>query len=169
MFRASSCPSSGAYQLQQPPLVYRWNVVVAVLLVVVGPDRPRPTTLLSPSSDGKPEAATVVDKLLMMGMRMSKTCWAVFKWQAINLRDWCTWLVDLFEYMMMYRITNPEFKSLNKNYFKQKVQGYSGSYFWVKTLYRCNLHFGLSETLNVPFFKDLGHSDVPFQNSDGPN
>jgi len=36
MFRASSCPSSGAYQLQQQPLVYRWNVVVAVLLVVVG-------------------------------------------------------------------------------------------------------------------------------------
>ena len=36
MFRASSCPSSGAYKLQQPPLVYRWNVVVAVSLVVVG-------------------------------------------------------------------------------------------------------------------------------------
>jgi hypothetical protein len=35
MFRASSCPSSGAYQLhQQQPLVYRRNVVVAVLLVV---------------------------------------------------------------------------------------------------------------------------------------
>ena len=33
MFRASFCPSSGAYQLQQQPLVYRWNVVVAVLLV----------------------------------------------------------------------------------------------------------------------------------------
>ena len=34
MFRASLCPSSGAYQLQQQPLVYRWNVVVAVLSVV---------------------------------------------------------------------------------------------------------------------------------------
>jgi hypothetical protein len=32
-----------------------------------------------------------------MGMRMPETCWAVFKWQAINLRDWCIWLVDLFE------------------------------------------------------------------------
>ena len=33
------------------------------MLVVVGPvqpARPRPTTLLSPSSDGKPEAATAV-------------------------------------------------------------------------------------------------------------
>jgi hypothetical protein len=41
MFRASSCPSSGAYQLQQQqqPVVYRRNVVVAVLLVLVGPFR----------------------------------------------------------------------------------------------------------------------------------
>jgi hypothetical protein len=37
MFRASLCPSSGAYKLHQQPLVYRRNVVVAVLLVVVGP------------------------------------------------------------------------------------------------------------------------------------
>jgi hypothetical protein len=37
MFRASLCPSSGAYQLQQQPLAYRRNVVVAVLLVVVRP------------------------------------------------------------------------------------------------------------------------------------
>jgi hypothetical protein len=37
MFRASSCP--GAHQLQQHPLVYRRNVVVAVLLVVVRPVR----------------------------------------------------------------------------------------------------------------------------------
>jgi len=34
--------------------------VIAVLLVVVGPARPRPTALLSPSSDWKPEAATAV-------------------------------------------------------------------------------------------------------------
>jgi hypothetical protein len=40
MFRAFSCPSSGAYQLQQQPLVYRRNVVVAVLLFVVGPAGP---------------------------------------------------------------------------------------------------------------------------------
>ena len=37
MFRASSRPSSAAYQLQLPPLIYCWNVVVAVLLGVVGP------------------------------------------------------------------------------------------------------------------------------------
>jgi len=49
MFRASSCPSSGAYQLQQQPL-------------------------LPPRSYGKPEAAAAVDRLLMMGKRMPKTC-----------------------------------------------------------------------------------------------
>jgi len=74
MFWASSCPSSGAYQLQQQPLVYRWNVVVAMLLVVVDPVGPTTTTLLSPRSNGKPEAAAAaVDKLPMMGMRMHET------------------------------------------------------------------------------------------------
>ena len=37
MFRASLYTSSGAHQLQQQPLVYCRNVVIAVLLVVFGP------------------------------------------------------------------------------------------------------------------------------------
>jgi hypothetical protein len=77
MFRASACPSSGAYQLQQQPLVYRRNVVVAVLLVVAGParpDRPRPTALLPPRSYGKSEASAAVDRLLIMGKGMPETC-----------------------------------------------------------------------------------------------
>jgi hypothetical protein len=46
-----------------------------------------PTALLPPRSYGKPEAAAAaVDRLLMMGKRMSETCWAVFKRQAINLQ-----------------------------------------------------------------------------------
>jgi hypothetical protein len=32
----------------------------------------------------------------------------VFKRQAINLRDWYIWLVDLFEYVMMHGLTNPK-------------------------------------------------------------
>jgi hypothetical protein len=64
-----------------------------------GPDRPRPTALLSLRSNVKPEAVTAVDKLLMMDIRMPETCWAVFKRQAINMRDWCIWLVDLFDYL----------------------------------------------------------------------
>jgi hypothetical protein len=35
-------------------------------------DRTRPTTLLPTRSNGKPEAATAVATLLMMGMRMSE-------------------------------------------------------------------------------------------------
>ena len=101
MFRTSSCPSSGAYQLQEPPLVYRWNVVVAA--------RPRPTTLLPLRSTGKPEAAPAVDKLLMMGMKMPETCWTVFKRQAIKVRDRCIWLVDLFEYsVFMFLDSRPK-------------------------------------------------------------
>jgi len=35
---------------------------------------------------GKPEAAAAaVDRLLMMGIRMPETCWAVSKRQTINL------------------------------------------------------------------------------------
>jgi hypothetical protein len=43
MFRASLCLSSGAYQLQHQTLDYCRNVVVAVLLVVVGPVGPTTT------------------------------------------------------------------------------------------------------------------------------
>jgi hypothetical protein len=47
-------------------------VVVAVLLVVVGPA-------------GLTTTNSTVDRLLMMGIRMAETCSAVFKRQAINL------------------------------------------------------------------------------------
>jgi hypothetical protein len=36
--------------------------------------RPRPTAMLPPRSDGKPEAATAVVELLMTGMRTPETC-----------------------------------------------------------------------------------------------
>jgi len=70
--------------------------------------RPRPTALLPPRSYGKPEAATAVDRLLMMGMRMLETCWAVFKRQVINLRSFCIWLVDSVESMMMHGLAIPK-------------------------------------------------------------
>ena len=72
MFQASLCPSSEAYQLQQQPRVYLRNVVVALLLVVFGPDHDQqhcyhhvPTV--------KSEAAIAVVELLMMGVRMPET------------------------------------------------------------------------------------------------
>jgi len=43
----------------------------------------------------------------MMGMRMPETCWAVFKRHTINLRDWCIWLVDLFEYNTESTLAGP--------------------------------------------------------------
>jgi hypothetical protein len=30
--------------------------------------------------------------------------------RAINLRDWCIWLVDFFKCMLMHGLTNPKFK-----------------------------------------------------------
>ena len=45
----------------------------------------------------KPEAATAVVELLMMGVRTPETCCAVHKRQVINLRNCCICLVDLFE------------------------------------------------------------------------
>ena len=37
-----------------------------------------------------------------MGMRMSETCWAVSKWQVINLRSCCILLVDSVEKMSSF-------------------------------------------------------------------
>ena len=51
---------------------YRWSVVVAVLLVVVGPAVP--TTTNSTAITLKPEAATAVVELPMMGVRTPETC-----------------------------------------------------------------------------------------------
>jgi hypothetical protein len=48
------------------------NVVVAVLLVVVGPIVTATTTFLW--TIGKPEAAAAVDRLLLIGKRMPETC-----------------------------------------------------------------------------------------------
>ena len=52
MFRPSSRPSSGAYNYINSLWFYRRSVVVAALLVVVWPARPRLTTLLPPRSNG---------------------------------------------------------------------------------------------------------------------
>jgi hypothetical protein len=98
MFQASLCPSSGAYQLQQQPLVYSRNVVVALLDAQIPLNMFRASlcpssgayqlqqqplfysrnvvvALLPPRSCCKPDAAAVaVDRLQMMGIRMPETC-----------------------------------------------------------------------------------------------
>jgi hypothetical protein len=63
MFRASSCPSSGATTtaVATSGLSSEFGDSSAVGRGRAGrPARPRPTALLSPSSDDKPEAATAV-------------------------------------------------------------------------------------------------------------
>ena len=52
----------------------RLNTAQHVSGILSGPDRPRPTALLPPRSYGKPESATAVDRLLMMGIKMPETC-----------------------------------------------------------------------------------------------
>jgi hypothetical protein len=112
MFRAFFRPSSGAQWLQWQPLVLPLYRGDSRPVFVVGPAGPTTNTaLLSPNSDGKPEAATAIIELLMMGMRMPETCWAVFKRQVLNLRTWCIWLVDSFESMMIHGHANPKFAS----------------------------------------------------------
>jgi hypothetical protein len=50
-------------------------MVVAMLLVVVGPTGPTTTNNTAITTfQRKPEAATAVYKLLMMGMRMPESC-----------------------------------------------------------------------------------------------
>jgi hypothetical protein len=61
----------------------------------------------------KPEAATAVVELLMMGVRTPETCRAVNKRQAINWRNYCIcWLIYL-NCMMMHGLANFKFKPIN--------------------------------------------------------
>jgi hypothetical protein len=50
----------------------------------------------------KPEAATAIVELLMMGVRMPETCWALHKCQVISLGNCCIMLVDLLEFIIMF-------------------------------------------------------------------
>ena len=78
MFRASLCPSSGAYQLQQQPLVYRRNVVVAVLLAVVGPV----VVVCYKIIQMKLHLNTNNDLLAKMESSYVTTCFALYLWPS---------------------------------------------------------------------------------------
>jgi hypothetical protein len=92
------------------------------------PDRPRPTKLLPTRSNGKPEATTAVDKLLMMGKKMSEICLAVFKRRAMNLKNCCIWLVDLFGYgteSLTQTVGNKLSLHAAQNSIRQQFSGYT--------------------------------------------
>jgi len=101
MFRASSCPSSGAQQLQ--PLVlpsYRGDSL-AVVCVRAGYIRPEHKKQhgYHHNTKVKPEAATADVELLMMGIRTPETCWAINKRQnnklerLLHLVGWFIWIL----------------------------------------------------------------------------
>jgi hypothetical protein len=74
MFQAFSRPLSGAQRLQWQPLVlpsYRGD---SRAVFVVGPARPRTQHGYHHNTKVKPEAATAVIELLMMGGKTPETC-----------------------------------------------------------------------------------------------
>jgi hypothetical protein len=54
--------------------------------------------------------------LLMMGMRKSETCWALFKRQVINLRSCCIFFVDSVESMMTHGLANAKSTNTHSEY-----------------------------------------------------
>ena len=77
MFWELTRPSSEEYNCINSFWFYCWSVVVAVLLVVVGPaGRPDHDQqhCYHHSPTVKPEAATAVVELLMLGVRTPETC-----------------------------------------------------------------------------------------------
>jgi hypothetical protein len=84
-------------------------------------DRPRPTTLLPPRSNGKPEAAIAVNKLQMMGMRMSKTCWAVFNTLNAELSPIC-YLLTLLAHHFLH-VSRKRVKSLTLRLLMSYIYG----------------------------------------------
>ena len=95
---------------------YLRNVVVAVLLLVVGPAvRPARTRThydCHHDTKVKPEAATAVIELLVMGGKTRETCWAVNNLQDNKLENCCIWSVIYLNCTMMHGLTN--FKLKNK-------------------------------------------------------
>jgi hypothetical protein len=83
--------------------------------------RPRTTALLLSRSEVKPEAATAVVELPIMGVRTPETCWKENKHQAINWRNCCIYLVI---YLNWIWIRNTVFARSNYNWFLYGRLGY---------------------------------------------
>jgi hypothetical protein len=60
----------------------------------------------------KPEAATAVIEVLMIGEKTPKTCWAVNKRQDNKLKNCCVWLVISLNCTMMHGLTFLELKKI---------------------------------------------------------
>ena len=70
------------------------------------PARPRTQHDYHHDTKVKPEAATAVIELLMMGEETPETCGAVNKRQDNKLENCCIWLVIYLNCTMMHGLTN---------------------------------------------------------------
>jgi len=84
-------------------------VVIAVLLVVFGPARPRTQRDYHHDMKVKQEGATAVIEPLMMGGKTPETCSAVNKRQDNKLKNCCIRLVIYLNCTMMQGLTNLKF------------------------------------------------------------
>jgi len=83
----------------------------------------------------KPEAATAVIELLMMGGRTSETCWAVNKRQDNRLENCCIWLVIYLNLVLYFNFV---FFLLS---FLSSIFLLSFSFFFLLSFFRyCNMH-----------------------------
>jgi hypothetical protein len=73
------------------------------------PARPRTQHDCHHDTKVKPDAATAVTELLMMGGKTPETCWAVNKRQDNKLKNCCIRLVIYLNCIMMHRPTNLKF------------------------------------------------------------
>jgi hypothetical protein len=101
MFREFSRPSSGAEWLQWQLLVLSPCRGDSRAVFVVGsagqPDHEQSPTTYHHDTKVKPEAATAVIELLMMGGKTLETCWAVNKRQDKKMKKLLHQGGDLFE------------------------------------------------------------------------
>ena len=96
MFRAFSRPSSGVRWLQ-------WQILVLPSYRDDSrPARPRTQHDYHHDTKVKPEAATAVIELLMIGGKTPETCWAVNKRQDNKLENCCIWLVIYLKWFSVF-------------------------------------------------------------------
>jgi hypothetical protein len=92
---------------------YCWSVVLALTVVLCSwsglPARPWTQHDCHHDTKVKPEVATAVIELLMMGGTTPETRWAVNKRRDNELEKCCIWLVIYLNCMMMHGLTNLKF------------------------------------------------------------
>jgi hypothetical protein len=112
-FRAFFLPSSGAQWLQWQPLVlpsYRGDSRVVFVVGPSGwPARPRTQHCYHHDKKVKPEVATAVIELLMMGGNTPETCGTLIKRQDNKLKNCRFRLVIYLNCTMTHGLTNLKF------------------------------------------------------------